>query len=91
MSNIELNSVKPKLLHQTNNKSGLVGQGLFKTKSNWCHLSRNYVWFHSCEDWRLTQRRSSGIIHGWQGVKKASAKRNKIVEINWVKIILNFT
>ena len=46
-SNVELNSDKPKHLHQTNNKSGIVGQWLFKTKSKWRHLSRNCVWFDS--------------------------------------------
>ena len=36
------------------------------------------VWFGSCENRRLTQSRSSGVLHGWPGVKNASAAPNKI-------------
>ena len=37
-----------------------------------------YAWFDSCEDGRLTQSRSSDVIHGWPGVKNTSAAPNKI-------------
>ena len=36
------------------------------------------VWFDSCEDRRLTQSRSSGVLHAWPGVQNASAAPNKI-------------
>ena len=56
------------------------------------------VWFGSCENRRLTQSRSSGVLHGWPGVQNASACRApqgaerlsralqiNSVELNWVK------
>ena len=33
-SNVEINSVESKLLHQTNNKGSLVGEWLFKQSQN---------------------------------------------------------
>ena len=46
------------------------------------------VWFGSCENRRLTQSRSSGVLHGWPGVKNASAaptaKRRTSHEPNWL-------
>ena len=40
------------------------------------------MWFGSCEDRRLTQRRSSAIIPAWSGREK---RQIKPVELNWVK------
>ena len=37
------------------------------------------IWFGSCENRRLTQSRSSGVLYGWP------VKNDQSVELNWVK------
>ena len=80
-SNVELNSVEPKLLHQINNKSGLVGQWLFKTKSKWRHFSRIHVWFDSCENCRFDPK----SVCRRQAWRTPQPSQMKSAEINWVK------